>query len=99
MYDLSPEEVALLDGDIVVMLADAPADREMVDDDPVLQAVPAVDDGPMVIPDTNTREAMTSNTVLYRVPLLADALARARYRDGGTPNWRRNAAAKALGLA
>lgn len=80
--ELSPEQVALLDCDVLVMLADSPADRAVVDGDAVLQAVPVVAEGRMVIPDTDTRGAMTSNTVLsipfavdHLVPLIADAVA------------------------
>lgn len=79
--ELSAEQVALLDADVLVMLADAPADRALVESDAVLQAVPVVADGRMVIPDTDTRGAMTSNTVLsipfavdHLVPLVAGAL-------------------------
>jgi iron complex transport system substrate-binding protein len=82
VIELSPEQVELIDGDVVVMLADDPADRAVVDGDAVLQAVPVIAAGRMVVPDTDTRGAMTSNTVLsipyavaHLVPQLAAALA------------------------
>lgn len=62
--EVSQERAPLLDADVVVMLADDPAAREFVDNDPVLQNVPVVRDGRMLIPDTDTRGAMTYNTVL-----------------------------------
>jgi iron complex transport system substrate-binding protein len=82
VIELSAEQVSLLDCDVLVMLADSPEDRAVVDGDAVLQAVPVVAEGRMVIPDTDTRGAMTSNTVLsipyaldHLVPLLAGSLA------------------------
>jgi ABC-type Fe3+-hydroxamate transport system substrate-binding protein len=70
---LGVEQATLLDADVIVMLADQPDAREFVDNDPVLQAVPAVADGRMVIPDTDTRGALTYNTVIS-VPYLLDQL-------------------------
>lgn len=71
--EVSQERAALLDADVVVMLADDPSAREFVDGDVVLQNVPAVEDGRMIIPDTETRGAMTYNTVLS-VPYALDQL-------------------------
>lgn len=62
--DVSQEQVALLDADVLVMLADAPAMRAFVDGDAVLQQVPVVRDGRMVVLDTDTRGALTYNSVL-----------------------------------
>ncbi|WP_162942423.1 hypothetical protein [Desertimonas flava] len=70
---LGVEQATLLDADVIIMLADQPDAREFVANDPVLQAVPAVADGRMVIPDTDTRGALTYNTVLS-VPYLLDQL-------------------------
>jgi iron complex transport system substrate-binding protein len=79
--EVSREQLGILDGDVLVMLADAPAMREFVDGDEILQSLPVVAEGRMVVPDTDTRGAMTSNSVasvpyaLDRlVPALADAL-------------------------
>jgi iron complex transport system substrate-binding protein len=79
--ELSQEQVGLLDADVLVMLADAPDARAFVDGDQVLQQVPVVRDGRMVIPDTDTRGSITYNTPLsvpyamdHLVPLIADAL-------------------------
>jgi iron complex transport system substrate-binding protein len=71
--EISQEQVALLDADVLVMLADQPDARAFVDTDAVLQQVPVVADGRMVIPDTATRGALTYNTVLS-VPYLLDQL-------------------------
>jgi iron complex transport system substrate-binding protein len=80
--ELSQEQVGLLDADVLVMLADAPDARAFVDGDEVLQQVPVVREGRMVIPDTDTRGSITYNTPLsvpyameHLVPQLADALA------------------------
>lgn len=62
--ELSAEQVGLLDGDVLVMLADEGAARAQVENDPVLQQVPVVAEGRMIIPDLDTRGAMTYNTVL-----------------------------------
>ena len=80
--ELSQEQVGLLDADVLVMLADAPDALAFVDADQVLQQVPVVQEGRMVIPDTDTRGSITYNTPLsvpyameHLVPQLADALA------------------------
>ncbi|MFP5069277.1 ABC transporter substrate-binding protein [Pseudonocardia nantongensis] len=62
--ELSSERLGVLDGDVLVMLADQPALRAAVDADPVLQQVPVVADGRMVITDADTTGAMSYNTVL-----------------------------------
>ena len=75
--------MGLLDSDVLVMLADIPADRAVVDGDALLLTLPAVRAGRMIILDTDTRAAMTSNTVLsipYAVEHLAPALAGALSR-------------------
>jgi iron complex transport system substrate-binding protein len=81
--EVSREEVGVLDGDVLVVLANDPAVRAVVDADEVLQALPVVAEGRMVVPDLDTRGAMTSNSVasvpyaLDRlVPALAEALGR-----------------------
>ncbi|GAA4543009.1 iron-siderophore ABC transporter substrate-binding protein [Pseudonocardia xishanensis] len=83
--DVSPEQVGILDGDVLVMLADQPAARAAVDADPVLRQVPVVAQGRMVVPDLDTRGAMTYNSVLsvpyaieHLVPQLAGAVAAAK---------------------
>lgn len=80
--ELSQEQVGLLDADVLVMLADAPDARTFIDEDQVLQQVPVVQEGRMVIPDTDTRGSITYNTPLsvpyameHLVPQLAAALA------------------------
>lgn len=80
--ELSQEQVGLLDADVLVMLADAPDARAFVDGDQVLQQVPVVREGRMVIPDTDTRGSITYNTPLsvpyameHLLPLLAGVLA------------------------
>jgi iron complex transport system substrate-binding protein len=80
--ELSQEEVGLLDADVLVMLANAPEARQFVDEDRVLQQVPVVQEGRMVIPDTDTRGSITYNTPLsvpyameHLVPELAEVLA------------------------
>ncbi|HYH29679.1 MAG TPA: iron-siderophore ABC transporter substrate-binding protein [Pseudonocardia sp.] len=81
--EVSREQVGLLDGDVLVMLADDPAARAFVEGDEVLQALPVVQEGRMVVPDTDTRGAMTYNSVISvpyaldrLVPALADAVGR-----------------------
>ncbi|WP_181779865.1 ABC transporter substrate-binding protein [Pseudonocardia pini] len=71
--DVSPEQVGILDGDVLVMLADQPAARAAVDADPVLAQVPVVAGGRMIVPDLDTRGAMTYNSVLS-VPYAIDRL-------------------------
>lgn len=80
--EISQEQVGLLDADVLVMLADAAETRAFVDGDDVLQQVPVVADGRMVILDTDARGAITYNSVLsvpyaleHLVPLLAEAAA------------------------
>lgn len=80
--EVAPEQAGILDGDVLVMLADQPAARSAVDADAVLQQVPVVADGRMIVPDTDTRGAMTYNSVLsvpyaldHLVPQLSAALA------------------------
>jgi iron complex transport system substrate-binding protein len=81
--EVSRERLGMIDGDVLVMLADDPATRAFVDADPVLQTLPVVRRGAMVVPDTDTRGAMTSSSVLSvpyalerLVPMLAEALRR-----------------------
>ncbi|MEQ3549319.1 iron-siderophore ABC transporter substrate-binding protein [Pseudonocardia nematodicida] len=81
--EVSPERVGLLDGDVLVMLADEGPAQEQVDNDQVLAQVPVVADGRMIVPDTDTRGAMTYNSVLSApfalerlVPQIADAIGR-----------------------
>lgn len=62
--EVSSEQASLLDGDALVMLADEGAAKTQVDGDPVLQQVPVVAQGRMVVPDADTRGAMTYNSVL-----------------------------------
>jgi iron complex transport system substrate-binding protein len=62
--EVASEQAGLLDGDALVMLADEGAARAQVDDDPVLRQVPVVAQGRMVVPDADTRGAMTYNSVL-----------------------------------
>lgn len=71
--EVAPEQTGILDGDVLVMLADQPAARTAVDGDPVLRQVPVVAGGRMVIPDVDTRGAMTYNSVLS-VPFALDNL-------------------------
>ncbi|MQA33605.1 iron-siderophore ABC transporter substrate-binding protein [Modestobacter roseus] len=79
--ELSQERLDLADGDVLVVLTDE-ASRAVVEQDAVLQQLPVVQDGGLVLPDLDVRGAMTYNTVLsapYAVeeltPLLRDALA------------------------
>jgi iron complex transport system substrate-binding protein len=79
--EVSREQLGILDGDILVVLADDPAVRAVVESDVILQALPVVAGGGMVVPDTDTRGAMTANSVVSvryaldnLVPALADAL-------------------------
>ncbi|MCF7551521.1 iron-siderophore ABC transporter substrate-binding protein [Pseudonocardia sp. WMMC193] len=71
--EVAPEQAGIMDGDVLVMLADQPAARAAVDADPVLQQLPVVTDGRMVVPDLDTRGAMTYNSVLS-VPYALDSL-------------------------
>ena len=73
LVDISLEQSGLLDGDVLVMLADQPAQRQVVDEDSVLQQVSVVADGRMVVPDLDPRGAMTYNSVLS-VPYALDRL-------------------------
>jgi iron complex transport system substrate-binding protein len=78
--EVSRERLGILDGDVLVMLADDPTAREFVDEDPILQALPVVEDGRMIVPDTDTRGAMTYNSVLsvpYAIDHLVPALQKA----------------------
>ncbi|OMQ16748.1 iron ABC transporter substrate-binding protein [Modestobacter sp. VKM Ac-2676] len=79
--ELSQERLDLADGDVLVVLTDDNS-RAVVEADAVLQNLPVVRDGGLVLPDLDLRGAMTYNTVLsapYAVegltPLLQDALA------------------------
>jgi iron complex transport system substrate-binding protein len=79
--DMSREQVQMLDADVLVMIADTPDTRAFVDGDVLLQRVPVVADGRMVVVDTDTRGAMIYNSVLsvpytldHLVPMLAEAL-------------------------
>lgn len=79
--EVSSEQSGLLDGDVLVMLADEGAAKQQVDSDPVLRQVPVVARGDMVVPDADTRGAMTYNSVLSApfalerlVPQLAEKL-------------------------
>ncbi|MEV1290967.1 iron-siderophore ABC transporter substrate-binding protein [Pseudonocardia sp. NPDC049635] len=71
--ELSAEQAGLLDGDALVMLADGGAAAEQVAGDPVLAQVPVVAQGRMIVPDTDTRGAMTYNSVLS-APFALDRL-------------------------
>lgn len=71
--EISRERLGMLDGDVLVMLADDPAARAFIDSDPALAAVPVVQEGRMIVPDTDTRGAMTYNSVLS-VPYALDHL-------------------------
>ncbi|MEU4373673.1 iron complex transport system substrate-binding protein [Pseudonocardia alni] len=80
--EVSSEQAGLLDGDVLVMLADEGAAKQQVDSDPVLRQIPVVARGDMVVPDADTRGAMTYNSVLSApyalerlVPQLAEKLA------------------------
>ncbi|MET0187727.1 MAG: ABC transporter substrate-binding protein [Pseudonocardia sediminis] len=78
--DVAREEVGALDGDVLVMLADQPALRQAVESDQVLGQVPVVAQNRMLITDTDTRGAMTYNSVLsvpYALDRLVPALASA----------------------
>ncbi|MGH8965457.1 MAG: hypothetical protein ACRDXB_09040, partial [Actinomycetes bacterium] len=78
--ELSREQLGILDGDALVVLADDPAVRAFVDGDEILQALPVVADGRMVVPDTDTRGAITANSVAsvqYALDRLVPALAEA----------------------
>ena len=79
--EVSQERLDLVDGDVLVVLTDD-ASRAVVEDDAVLQDLPVVRAGGLVLPDLDLRGAMTYNTVLsvpYAVeeltPLLREALA------------------------
>ncbi|WP_374108822.1 ABC transporter substrate-binding protein [Pseudonocardia sp. ICBG1293] len=79
--EVASEQAGLLDGDVMVMLADEGAAKQQVDSDPVLRQVPVVARGDMVVPDADTRGAMTYNSVLSApfalerlVPQLAEKL-------------------------
>jgi iron complex transport system substrate-binding protein len=79
--EVSREQLGILDGDVLVVLADAPAGRAFVDGDEILQSLTVVAEGRMVVPDTDTRGAMTANSVAsvpyaldHLVPALAEAL-------------------------
>nr|WP_255426596.1 ABC transporter substrate-binding protein [Pseudonocardia sp. C8] len=81
--EVAAEQAGLLDGDALVMLADEGARRSQIDTDPVLRQVPVVAEGRMIVPDTDTRGAMTYNSVLSApyalerlVPQLAAAVRR-----------------------
>jgi iron complex transport system substrate-binding protein len=81
--EVAPERVGILDGDVLVMLADQPGARAAIDADPVLNRLPVVAQGRMVVPDTDTRGAITYNSVLSvpyaldsLVPQLAEAVAK-----------------------
>jgi iron complex transport system substrate-binding protein len=80
--EISQEQVGLLDADVLVMLADAPQTRTFVDNDQILQGLPVVEDGRMIILDTATRGSITYNTVIsvpytmeHLLPQLEEALA------------------------
>ncbi|MCZ2838050.1 ABC transporter substrate-binding protein [Modestobacter sp. VKM Ac-2985] len=82
--ELSQERLDLADGDVLVVLTDD-ASRAVVEGDAVLQDLPVVREGGLVLPDLDLRGAMTYNTVLsapYAVaeltPLLQEALAATR---------------------
>ncbi|MEQ3538165.1 hypothetical protein WHI96_04985 [Pseudonocardia tropica] len=80
--EIAPEQARLLDGDVLVALADEGSARRQVDSDPVLRRIPVVARGDVVVPDADTRGAMTYNSVLSApyalerlVPQLAGKLA------------------------
>ncbi|MEU6699786.1 iron-siderophore ABC transporter substrate-binding protein [Pseudonocardia sp. NPDC046786] len=62
--EVSSEQAGLLDGDVLVMLADEGAAAEQVARDAVLAQVPVVAQDRMIVPDADTRGAMTYNSVL-----------------------------------
>ncbi|MEJ8280101.1 iron-siderophore ABC transporter substrate-binding protein [Pseudonocardia spirodelae] len=75
--EVSAEQAGLLDGDVLVVLADEGPARTQVDTDPVLRGVPVVARGDMIVPDADTRGAMTYNSVLsvpYALQRLVPAL-------------------------
>lgn len=79
--ELSTERLDLADGDVLVVLTDE-ASAPVVEADAVLQGLPVVTAGGLVLPDADLRGAMSYNTVLsapFAVeqlsPLLVDALA------------------------
>jgi iron complex transport system substrate-binding protein len=71
--DLSAERLDLLDADLLVVLTDD-ADRAEVQADPVLQQLPVVQRGGLVLPSVDERGAMSYNSVLS-VPYGVNALA------------------------
>lgn len=71
--ELSSERLGVVDGDVVVVLSDA-STRSVVDADPVLQGLPVVRDGGLVLPDADLRGAMSYGTVLS-APFVAERLA------------------------
>jgi iron complex transport system substrate-binding protein len=79
--ELSREQLDLADGDVLVALVDD-ATRSVVEDDQILQSLPVVEQGGLIVTDEDTRGALTYNTVLSvpfaidsLVPQLADAVA------------------------
>lgn len=70
--ELSSERLGAVDGDVLVVLADD-SSRAVVDSDPVLQGLPVVRDGGLVLPDADLRGAMSYNTVLS-APFVAERL-------------------------
>jgi iron complex transport system substrate-binding protein len=78
--EVSREQLGILDGDVLVVLADAPAAGAFIDGDQILQGLPVVANGGMIVPDTDTRGAVTSNSVIsvpYALDRLVPALAEA----------------------
>ncbi|MGY1600654.1 ABC transporter substrate-binding protein [Geodermatophilus sp. SYSU D00815] len=78
--EVSRERLDVLDGDVLVVLTDD-ASRPVVEQDQVLQSLPVVREGGLVLPDLDLRGAMTYNSVLsvpyaveHLAPLLQDAL-------------------------
>ncbi|PRY09085.1 iron-siderophore ABC transporter substrate-binding protein [Kineococcus rhizosphaerae] len=61
--DVSAERLDLLDADVLVVLTDD-STRTGVEQDPVLQRLPVVQRGGLVLPDLDVRGAMTYNSVL-----------------------------------
>ncbi|ALE77402.1 hypothetical protein WY02_01745 [Pseudonocardia sp. AL041005-10] len=62
--EIAAEQAGLLDGDAVVMMAEEPAARSQIATDPVLEQVPVVARGDMIVPDPEVQAAMTYNSVL-----------------------------------
>ncbi|ANY09223.1 iron-siderophore ABC transporter substrate-binding protein [Pseudonocardia sp. HH130630-07] len=71
--EVSSEQAGLLDADTLLMLAAENSERMQIEGDPILQQVPVVAEGRMIVPDTDLRGAITYNSVLS-VPYALDRL-------------------------